>query len=402
VQGLTLSHLLRELAGQPIPLPVGVGMLCGALYGLHAAHEARSETGELLGVVHRDVSPQNILVGGDGIPRVADFGIAKAAGRLQTTQDGQLKGKMGYMSPEQIEGEAVDRRTDVYAAAVVLWEVLCGRRLFTGDSPTAIWKAVTDAKVPKVSEERPEAPPALDAVMAKGLARDAAHRFSTAREMAVALEEALRTASSREIGEWVEVAATATLTMRAERIARIEARSTLQGTAAVTSGPDRPAASAEPHTTAVNVTGPGRPHAARRSPLILAATGAVAVLGAAAVITMTSARWQSSAAPGSSSVATAQPSSEVAASVPIVIEPGAAASASAARSTGTPATVASGASGPSGTSGTSGTSKPGAMGASPNGTGPRAGPATARPGHVDCAIPYTIDEDGVRHWKKGC
>ena len=107
--------------------------MAGVLHGLHAAHEATNEQGEPLGIVHRDVSPQNILVGADGVARVLDFGVAKAAGRVQTTREGQLKGKLAYMAPEQTRG-MVSRATDVYAAAVVLWETLTGRRLFSGEN----------------------------------------------------------------------------------------------------------------------------------------------------------------------------------------------------------------------------------------------------------------------------
>ncbi|NVL83705.1 protein kinase domain-containing protein, partial [Escherichia coli] len=107
-----------------VPVRIASAILVASLHGLHAAHEAKSESGEPLGIVHRDVSPQNILVGADGVVRVLDFGIAKAMGRLHTTRDGQVKGKAGYMAPEQLRGAEVDPRTDVYSASVVLWEVL--------------------------------------------------------------------------------------------------------------------------------------------------------------------------------------------------------------------------------------------------------------------------------------
>src|SRR5439155_7191368 len=105
----------------------------GVLHGLHAAHEAVDDLGAPLGVVHRDVSPQNIIVSTDGVARVLDFGIAKAVGRVQTTRDGRIKGKLAYMPPEQLCGEEIDRGVDIYAAGIVLWELLTGRRLFRGD-----------------------------------------------------------------------------------------------------------------------------------------------------------------------------------------------------------------------------------------------------------------------------
>ncbi|MGH7280352.1 MAG: serine/threonine-protein kinase, partial [Polyangiaceae bacterium] len=139
VQGESLSKLVRGARGrgQRVPPRIVATILSGSLHGLHAAHEARNERGEPLNIVHRDISPQNILVGTDGVARVLDFGVAKAAGRIQTTREGQLKGKLAYMAPEQLSGD-VSRKTDVYAAAVVLWEALTGRRLFTGENEAAI------------------------------------------------------------------------------------------------------------------------------------------------------------------------------------------------------------------------------------------------------------------------
>src|ERR1700691_5330559 len=131
-----MEYVQGESLARPVRLPreqnerVAPGLvttiLSSVLHGLHAAHEARDEHGIPLGIVHRDVSPQNVLVGVDGNARVLDFGVAQAAGRLQTTREGQLKGKIAYMAPEQIGG-VVDRTTDVYAASVVFWEALTGK-----------------------------------------------------------------------------------------------------------------------------------------------------------------------------------------------------------------------------------------------------------------------------------
>src|SRR5689334_1708582 len=135
VSGESLGKLWRSHTSknERIPIPYSLAIMANALHGLHAAHEVRDERGEPLAIVHRDVSPQNIIVGTDGVARVLDFGVAKAAGRLQETGDsGALKGKIAYMAPEQITGGSVSRVTDVYAAAVVLWELLAGRRLIDG------------------------------------------------------------------------------------------------------------------------------------------------------------------------------------------------------------------------------------------------------------------------------
>jgi serine/threonine-protein kinase len=193
------------------------------LHGLHAAHEARSETGEPLGIVHRDVSPQNVLVGADGLARVLDFGIAKARGRLQTTREGQVKGKLAYMAPEQIKLGEVSRRTDVFAAGIVLWEALTGERLFTGDNEGHLMMRVVEAKVDPPSARRSGISAALDAVVVRALAREAADRFETAREMALALEAAGAIAPTSAVGRWVELTASATLEERAQRVRSIEA-----------------------------------------------------------------------------------------------------------------------------------------------------------------------------------
>src|SRR5512142_270923 len=135
VSGDTLARLQRSPANaeHPPSSAIVTGIICNALYGLHAAHEAVGENGQPLHIVHRDVSPQNIMVGLDGIARVLDFGVAKAAMRSHCTTDGVVKGKVAYMAPEQIEAREVDRRTDIFAAGIVAWEALSGRRLFSAD-----------------------------------------------------------------------------------------------------------------------------------------------------------------------------------------------------------------------------------------------------------------------------
>ena len=139
VHGTSLASALRaaSLAGQRVPISVANAILAGTLHGLHAAHTATNEQGEALCIVHRDVSPQNVLVGTDGIARLIDFGVAKAVGRLQTTDAGGLRGKLAYMPPEQVVGN-VAAVTDLYAAGVVLWEAWTGRRFFEADNEGAL------------------------------------------------------------------------------------------------------------------------------------------------------------------------------------------------------------------------------------------------------------------------
>lgn len=234
VQGESLSRLVRMARDMRVHIAPSMvaTIMAGMLSGLHAAHEAKSERGEPLNIVHRDISPQNVLVGSDGIPRILDFGVAKAAGRIQTTREGQLKGKLAYMAPEQLEGD-ITRKVDIYAASVVMWEALTGQRLFTGDSEAAILgKVLSGTRVPPSSlmsgsREPPEVLRALDAVVLKGLERDPAGRFATARDMASEIERAIRLAPTGDVGEWVERTAKVALGTRAHKIAEIESSSSV-------------------------------------------------------------------------------------------------------------------------------------------------------------------------------
>jgi serine/threonine-protein kinase len=229
VQGESLARLARnaQKAGFRMPPRIALTIATGMLYGLHAAHEARNERGEPLGIVHRDISPQNVMVGIDGVSRVLDFGVAKAAGRLQTTNDGQLKGKVAYMSPEQILGHPVDRRTDIYAASVVLWETLTGRRMFEAENPASMMNQILDACIEMPSRFTPGLHPELDALLLRGLSHDPSHRFATAREMAMAIEQTTPVATTREVGDWVMQVAGDSLGRRANMLAEIESVSTV-------------------------------------------------------------------------------------------------------------------------------------------------------------------------------
>ena len=223
VPGESLARLVARAAelGVDVPMSIVSAVGTGLLEGLHAAHEATSERGEPLELVHRDVSPQNVLVGVDGITRVFDFGIAKASVRIHETEHGKLQGKVAYMSPEQITGKTVDRRTDVWAAGVVLWEMATRRRLFVGSQVADYGDAILKSAVP---------PPSLyascsegfDRVIAKALERDPAKRFATARELATALEEVAPPAGMRAVGDWVQSLAARSLEQRAALVKRAE------------------------------------------------------------------------------------------------------------------------------------------------------------------------------------
>lgn len=224
VAGESLSRLVRKTreAGKRMPHRYVVGVMCAALEGLHAAHEATSERGFPLGIVHRDVSPQNVHVGLDGVARVLDFGIAKATNRVQETRTDQIKGKVAYMSPEQLAKGPIDRRADVYSAAVVLWEAFTGARLFKADDVPALVYAIMNDEIHPPSSIAPDLPKELDEIVMKGLDRDPSNRWSSARELAVALEKVLTPAPPREIGEWVRETAGEMLAWRIELVHRIE------------------------------------------------------------------------------------------------------------------------------------------------------------------------------------
>lgn len=228
VQGESLSRLLRSARArhEPIPLRIVTTILAGILHGLHAAHEAKTERGEPLEIVHRDVSPQNILVGIDGVARVLDFGVAKAAVRMQSTREGQIKGKLSYMAPEQLRGDhTVDRRVDIYSAGVVLWEALVGKRLFEAENEGRLLTKILLEPVPTALSMVPTIPPEVDAIVMRALARNREERFATAREMAVALEQVIHQAAASEIGTWVEHLAGKELAKRVDRVSDIESRS---------------------------------------------------------------------------------------------------------------------------------------------------------------------------------
>jgi eukaryotic-like serine/threonine-protein kinase len=236
VIGESVSRLCR-LAGparEGVPVRIAVAILCGALQGLHAAHETRGEKGDALGIVHRDISPQNILLGNDGAARLIDFGIAKAMGRVHSSQSGQLKGKLPYMAPEHVRGEAT-KQSDVFSAGVVLWELIAGRRLFAGETEIETFTNVLQAEIKAPSKLRrdtmrgavePTVARRLDDVILKSLERDVTKRFGTAREFAIALERVIPPASTLEVSEWMESAASEVLKLRFERVAEVEEMTT--------------------------------------------------------------------------------------------------------------------------------------------------------------------------------
>jgi serine/threonine-protein kinase len=210
VEGDSLSGLVRAAAaiGSHVPAPIWLRILLDALAGLHAAHELRDEHGRPVNLVHRDFSPQNILVGTDGVSRLTDFGIAKAQNRLTHTETGAIKGKIAYMSPEQALGQALDRRCDVWAAGVIAWELFARRPLYDTTQQTTALLEIVNRDPPRLSDVRCDIPAALDDAIAHALSRDIRRRWSSAATLATKIQEAcgdaIEIADHTEVAQYVE------------------------------------------------------------------------------------------------------------------------------------------------------------------------------------------------------
>jgi serine/threonine-protein kinase len=399
VQGESLSRLMRaaKTALSTVPRPIACTIMADVLHGLHAAHEAKNERGEPLSIVHRDVSPQNILVGIDGIARVLDFGVAKAVGRVASTREGQIKGKLSYLAPEQLGGQ-VSRQSDIYAAAVVLWEALTSERLFHADNPGDLLNQILNREVAPPSVHAKDISPALDAIVLKALAREPSDRFTTAREMALELERCSGQISAVEIGEWVERMAKDAIAMRARKVEELENYSASSGWPAAPDAGQAAAMAAERRGKAsqesVKTIAEGRfsddlassptgrsiasvsrypqtePRKSRTRFAVLAAV-AFALVGAATVARRSRPPIAPAATPATSSSPTpavtpavAEPTAAPEPSPEPALEP-----AASARVAGAP---------------------------------PKGKPHAPAKKKVDCSFPYIIDEQGIQHIKKEC
>lgn len=185
VAGKDVRTLLERYRRRQEAMPVAQAAFIASKMceGLHYAHTRKDARGQELGIIHRDVSPQNILVSYEGEVKIIDFGIAKAANRSQKTQAGILKGKFGYMSPEMVRGQPIDRRSDIFALGIILFELLTGEKLFTGESDYSVLEKVRNAQVPEPRALNPDIPPALERVLRKALAREPADRYQWASEL---------------------------------------------------------------------------------------------------------------------------------------------------------------------------------------------------------------------------
>ena len=208
LEGAPLSRIVSRAReqGHPIPLTMHLRIICETLNGLHYSHELRDYDGTPLGVVHRDMSPQNIFVSFSGKITLLDFGIAKLTYSIAETQTGVLKGKLRYMPPEQILGETVDGRTDIFAVGVMIWEALVRQKMWSGVSDANIMYNVLNGAIPSPRKVRPDVPEALERICMKALATDPNHRYGTAAELQDDLEAWLtgHTFTNRTIGEFVD------------------------------------------------------------------------------------------------------------------------------------------------------------------------------------------------------
>jgi serine/threonine-protein kinase len=238
LRGEDLRRLCRacEAKSQPLRVALICRIVSDACAGLDFAHALRDEQGVPYGIVHRDISPQNILVSFEGGVKLIDFGVAKAAGRAQHTRTGALKGKYSYMSPEQVAGRNVDGRTDLFALGIVLHELLTGRRLFKADSDVQTLERVRVCNVPPPSSLNPQLPSGLDAIVLKALTRDPDARYQTGQELRLALEDWLiqgrMSASTAHLAEFLKV-------IYAERLDKEARLGPLLGDAGLVAPPER-------------------------------------------------------------------------------------------------------------------------------------------------------------------
>lgn len=387
VRGESLSRLVRAARDQGVKLPprVVVAILSGALQGLHAAHEAVDEKGRSLGLVHRDVSPQNILVGADGVARVLDFGIAKAEGRAHSTREGDIKGKVLYMPPEQLAAEPLTRTADIYSAGIVLFETLTNIRMFAGESERAALTKIINNEIRVPGEVDPELAK-FDPIVRRAMAGDATARYRSALQMARELEAIAAPASAAEVTEWLAKLAGDTLSERARIVAEVEASSTRSKppVAPPTDSVPRVRIPSEAsHPSLPRMTAPAAPLEAAPPPrgrtlaLVGVAVLVTALLGCLAVIAVLLTRE-----PSSSKTASAAEPAKLTPTVAAPEEPVAITIAPKANLQPAPPVAAPQASTTTAT--------------------PSVKPKPAAPWRPSCNPPYVIDKNGHKHFIPEC
>jgi serine/threonine-protein kinase len=230
VHGATLRWVIDNAAAvqRPVPVRHALRIVSDVLAGLHYAHELKDEDGRHIGIIHRDISPVNILVSRAGVAKLCDFGVAKSRLQRMLTRVGIIKGKFRYMSPEQLNAQPLDQRADVFAVGICLWELLVGRRLFHSRVEDDVVRAIRSGEYPDPSDYREGMPRAIDRLLRRALHIDPRRRYKTAREFQLACEEILRllpkTSNSVLLGEYVsaELDGTAGLKRDPTRTARVD------------------------------------------------------------------------------------------------------------------------------------------------------------------------------------
>jgi serine/threonine-protein kinase len=381
VHGVSLAHLLTAARkrGEPLPLGVVTRIASDALHGLHAAHEMADAQGKSLEIVHRDVSPQNILVGVDGVTRVADFGIARATTRVEFTQIGEVKGKLKYIAPEQFEREQVDRRADIYGTGLVLWEMIVGRGMRRASAPGGLAGAIMVPRVDAPSTFVENLPPVLDELVVRALANDPRDRFAFADQMAIALEEAVTPSPHAKVAELVrdlcqsEIAEHKAIVDKANAMeppASMPGMST--STPSLPPGPQSAASLQSPSTPQAPIEPTGRWDRGRITMAVAVSAGVFAVVLAIGL--------RHGPAPDAAAAPPPPPSVEVATATPSAIPTPPATATEAPTDTAPP--------------------PPAHAGKSRKPFAPHH--AKGRPGKPDCTIPYVIDAKGIRVPRPEC
>jgi serine/threonine-protein kinase len=388
VHGESLGRLLRRSSersaraagGALVDVPIAAAILVDALRGLHAAHEARGANGDPLELVHRDVSPQNVMIDVHGRARVLDFGVAKARQRETLSGVDQLKGKLRYMAPEQVHGLATPR-SDLFAAAIVLWEMLTGAALFPGPDQAVTLAQVLGSRIPPPSERGVVLPPRFEAALMRALDRRPEARFATALDMASAITESTPLASADEVARWMRDLAADALASREARLQELDRSD--EGSAPTAAPTDSPAEAAS--------FGESAPRAARRGSdrrLFALAGGVAALLAFAWAASRGSDRDASGASPSSPpSPPSASSASSALASEALRAADGGAAPPVEPRPTSSAIDVAPLANAPS---------------AAPPSPTRRRGPAPRTAPKPGCNPPFEFDAHGVKVYKREC
>ena len=340
VVGASLAELWpqqRSARDTPAPLPITRAVVVDILRGLGAAHRATDELGSALALVHRDVSPQNIIIARSGSARLLDFGVARATGRLQaTTEDGRIKGKVAYMAPEQVLDLELTPRTDLYAMGVVLWELLTGRRLYELEDKARVLFLVANGAVRSVRDVRPGVAEDLAAIVERALSRSPEARFASAEEMAAAVEATGEVASPAEVAEWTASLLGERLDARARNVDEIERAEAASAAMARESIPEAPVTVGAPTETLIVGAPASKRLATRRLAVLLAFAAVAAVAAVASLMLFRVARTAVGPETAAASLSLGTPAAPSATSLGILAETASASTNSASPPTATP------------------------------------------------------------------